>query len=778
MNTSRFILKLSIVLMLLYFIPFISAQQGNVSEHLQQLNHKEASVRLYGAYALGAIGDAQAVQPLIKILTDPDLYVRAAAVDALGEIGDFGAVDALRGLLEDENHLLRAYAARALAKIVPHQEQEHQIKRYTKDLSDPNRMVRRQAAAALTSLQPNQATVYRRKLATTDLSNADQSIRAEAAMELGEVGNAQSVKSLARVLADKSSFVRENATIALRKIAERLGSNVIGPANKPLATALGDADYGVRHHASEALVLLGAEAVEELISVLITPKNTVNPIAANTLVRIGEPSVGVLAAMLEAGDASARERAVVAGILSQIRPDNAQEYQTLRSLNDLKDSEPSVRRLALNRLGDFGHVTESSRLIAALSDPDAGVRRSAAIALAKIDNPAIDELIPLLNNTNTSIRWHAMMALGMIASRLEASDQLRPAIDSLIDALKDSDSSIRLMAGDTLKRIGIPTSEPIAALLTDENAMIRATAAALLTDLNPAMVSTYQRTRYAVDLRDADASIRAIAVLALGNLGDDSASTVNALTTALNDENSTVRQNAAMVLARIGKSAINALSAILSDSTSKGSRYAILVLGEIAETIEDTTSMRPAVNALIARLNELDNTAAINTLAKIGAPAVGPLVAQLGAPDSLLRSAATKALSQMGDAAVSGLIEALSSGKSTVRQNAAIALGQIAPDEAHLYQATRYINDLKDTDPTVREMGAKMLGYIGDSRAVEALIRALGDSDYRVRLRAAKALEILSDKRAMEPLNLTKKDDVKAVEEAAKKAYDWLKRLP
>ena len=71
-----------------------------------------------------------------------------------------------------------------------------------------------------------------------------------------------------------------------------------------------------------------------------------------------------------------------------------------------------------------------------------------------------------------------------------------------------------------------------------------------------------------------------------------------------------------------------------------------------------------------------------------------------------------------------------------------------------------------------------MLGYIGDSRAVEALIRALDDSDYRVRLRAAKALEILSDKRAMEPLNLTKKDDVKAVEEAAKKAYDWLKRLP
>ena len=89
-------------------------------------------MRLYGAYALGVIGDEQAVQPLINLLEDSDLYVRVAAIDALGEIGHSAAVKPLNDLLEDENYLIRAHAEKALTKIIPEAKQTHQIKRYTK----------------------------------------------------------------------------------------------------------------------------------------------------------------------------------------------------------------------------------------------------------------------------------------------------------------------------------------------------------------------------------------------------------------------------------------------------------------------------------------------------------------------------------------------------------------------------------------------------------------------------------------------------------------------
>ena len=95
-------------------------------------------------------------------------------------------------------------------------------------------------------------------------------------------------------------------------------------------------------------------------------------------------------------------------------------------------------------------------------------------------------------------------------------------------------------------------------------------------------------------------------------------------------------------------------------------------------------------------------------------------------------------------------------------------------------KSTRYINDLRDTDQAVRANGARMLGQLGDTRALEQLVAALGDTDYRVRLHAAKALGKLNDKRAMPALEQAKndKDDVKAVEEAAKNSFNWLKRLP
>ena len=60
------------------------------------LHDEDRYVRRGVAIALGQIGDARGVDPLIASLRDPDPSVRMSAAEALGKIGDARAVPALK----------------------------------------------------------------------------------------------------------------------------------------------------------------------------------------------------------------------------------------------------------------------------------------------------------------------------------------------------------------------------------------------------------------------------------------------------------------------------------------------------------------------------------------------------------------------------------------------------------------------------------------------------------------------------------------------------------
>lgn len=747
MQTNRLFRKLIITTILLGFTFAVSAQQPTMAEYIQQLNHKDKAMRLYGAYALGLIGDEKAVQPLIKILKDPDVYVRAAAIDALGGIDNLDTLTVLTGLLTDENHIIRAHAANAVAKIAPQQEKEYQIRRYVKDLSDPKHIVRLHALTTLASLQPNQAAVYQQTRALADLGDADESIRRTGAQALGEVGGEQVIDPLIQGINDQSALVRGNVAVALGKLASRIDGNTVQPAIDALVIALRDADASVRSRASRALAQVGASAVQPLIAALPMSDGSANPAVVNALRWIGVPAIEALTAALDTGDASTR--AVAAAVLGQIQPDSAAAYQITRSIRALRDSNPSIRAQAASRLGALGHMSDVAPLIAALGDQESHVRQHAAMALGKIGEPAIDALTPALRDGNPSMAWYAMMALGLIASKLEADARLQPAIDPLLDALEDEDISIRLMAAETLKKIGISASEQIAALLMDETAMTRAIAAAVLAAIEPDMADAYQRIRYTADLQDVQPTIRAAAARTLGWIGN--AETTDALTVSLKDADPTVRRNAANALAQIGESAINPLITTLNDGEALTRWYAVVALGEIAEKMEPTASVQSMVGHLAGLLSD---------------------------SDAAIRSAAIQALAKAGLSATDALIALLGSSNSSVRSGAMQALNLMGADDASQHKVTRYINDLQDSDSVVRSTAAKMLGGVGNSRAVEPLIAVLSDADYRVRWHAAETLGILGDKRAVSALESARKDDVKAVSEAAKDAASRLKRLP
>ena len=77
----------------------------------------EGQVRANCAYALGAIGDRQAIDPVIAALADKETWVRLRAVTALRRLKAKEAVPSLEHMLSDQNVLVRQDTVRALKAL-------------------------------------------------------------------------------------------------------------------------------------------------------------------------------------------------------------------------------------------------------------------------------------------------------------------------------------------------------------------------------------------------------------------------------------------------------------------------------------------------------------------------------------------------------------------------------------------------------------------------------------------------------------------------------------
>ena len=129
-----------------------------------------------------------------------------------------------------------------------------------------------------------------------------------------------------------------------------------------------------------------------------------------------------------------------------------------------------------------------------------------------------------------------------------------------------------------------------------------------------------------------------------------------------------------------------------------------------------------AVEALGEALGDPDagvRQQATIALSKLGAPALDALVAALRDPDKDVRQFAAKALGQVGDPrGAAGLVIALRDIHLDVRSQAAFALSRIGAPAVETL-----VNALQDADPNVRANAARILGQIGDARALPALER-------------------------------------------------------
>ena len=215
------------------------------------LRDGDADVRASAAWALGEIGDASAVETLIKALNDEDSGVREKAVAALGKMGK-DAFEPLVQALSAKKARVRKGAALALGNL----RIKDAIKPLSEALHDKNFEVRWCAAQSLANIGRDAFEVL------LDASKEeDEEVRWCAASALGKLKDKRAVQHLISLLDDPAEKVRASAAWALGEIGD-------ASAVEKLIKALGDSSRFVVESAKEALLKIGISAVPHLIKAL------------------------------------------------------------------------------------------------------------------------------------------------------------------------------------------------------------------------------------------------------------------------------------------------------------------------------------------------------------------------------------------------------------------------------------------------------------------------------------------------------------------------------
>ena len=220
--------------------------------------------------ALGTIGDTRAIEPLLKLLYDPDEKTRVAAVTALGETGDAQLVKPICALLKDKDESVRMRATQSLFSVNP--EDAAQAISESVDVTRASGWITKAlvgpgpwAVPLLSKFEkldtPMRVIVIRAcrgwgnpramKIVIKALKDKDADVHRASVYELCRYySDENDVKVLIPALNDTESDIRRN-------VAEVFGHWGDKTAIEPLKARLKDSDHSVRLAAALALKELG-----------------------------------------------------------------------------------------------------------------------------------------------------------------------------------------------------------------------------------------------------------------------------------------------------------------------------------------------------------------------------------------------------------------------------------------------------------------------------------------------------------------------------------------
>jgi cyclophilin family peptidyl-prolyl cis-trans isomerase/HEAT repeat protein len=392
----------------------------------QALHADNLNVRVQAALAAGRIGDPQAVDLLIPVLTDSAVAVQASAAFALGLLKDARAVQPLLTLVRSVSPAAQGpreiEAVTALAKIGG---VEGALAIRTILESAP---LGQASVAPVVSTALVEAWRLGARAPIPQLvgyaDNADETARSRALYSLGRLRSASAAAQLLRALNDQSDEVRAIAAKSLTATladSSGLGRAAVAARLRPLVS---DVNTGVRINALRALGSFRRDSTlaSGVVSALTDATVGVVVQAETTLgVLGGSAAIEALRRQLASAVFGVRRQA----ILGLAEADSGVGNETARTV--AANTEWRWRSVAAEA---FTVTKNRSRLEALLGDPDVRVVAAALGGLARV---VADSDTALVGRARTLLT-HADPAVRSVAADLLARHPSVDDVDRLMAA--------------------------------------------------------------------------------------------------------------------------------------------------------------------------------------------------------------------------------------------------------------------------------------------------------------------------------------------------------
>jgi HEAT repeat protein/cyclophilin family peptidyl-prolyl cis-trans isomerase len=379
------------------------------------LSDSEARIRRRAALAIGRVGLADGVAPLLGILNDPDPEVRQMAAFALGLLGDARARDPLVAALGDPSPLMQGSAAEALGLIGDATAADAIGSLVTKvvqsgalaqppDAADDTRRDTPTAACRLALFALVRLKAYPQLAAAVLEVNGQPKVRWwPVAFALQRLEDKRALPALLALARDSNPYTRAFAVKGLAALKDRSAVPVLLPL-------MSSGDRGVLVETVRALGRIG------------------DPAGIPPLLKVISDS---------AADPQVRLEAVTAiGSLHQQEVGDA-------LLDVLADPSPSIRAAALRSLAAFDREVFVTALSGLDPDPHWSVRAALATSLGTLPHEnALPRLQAMLGDTDQRVIPFALAAL------VKMKAPTAPAL--LIERLKSEDPVVRTAAAEGL----------------------------------------------------------------------------------------------------------------------------------------------------------------------------------------------------------------------------------------------------------------------------------------------------------------------------------------
>ena len=612
-------------------------------------------IRAEAAKALGRIGSPEAVEPLIAVLKAPEAEnwsVHHAAVLALGAIGDARAVDAVAAKLSSHEPSVRLAAATALSQLGPRalealtqaigdlrhpgwdaavrglaaSEDEAAMAKVVAVLAEPKLTLEQKAAAAeAVMLNPSPRytagviAIYRNlpgRPRTTEERELVEKTRQNCLHAMGAIGDPESLDILIAEARDDRSHTGQIARNGLAEVARahpekvtaalQSGSDSVRrglvaivarmdtPASRQaLLQATGDRDPQVVVQAVEALTALGEpRAIPPLRQLLARSTaggrgdDEIAAAAARGLGRLGDrESLPALRAL--AADKSSPVRGSAIEALGQLKDGESVDL-LISVLKECEGDKDPLTAAALTALGRIGDTRATPAVVEVIRRHARYWMYGAAIgALRRLGDPlAVDTLTGIWQREQNRMGDVSEMAQGALVEvadprsakafverfrtgALSTRQQLarglvkigKPAVPHVIAALNDPNLEVRGGLSQVLVQIGKPSIEPLQQFARDLGATGWPQAARALAELGEPEVHKLAAEALATSKR-LDARVAAAWILGTG--GDQA--NLEALRKGLADPEPRVRAEVIAAIARLaGADGIALIEPMLKD---------------------------------------------------------------------------------------------------------------------------------------------------------------------------------------------------------------------